>query len=191
MGFRLPGIVNSKKGLKKAATSKTLDIPKGYFAVYVGESKKRQKDASECKPSPLPPNHLTRNDASIPTKPLNFFDTWHCVVTTHLPFSTLHAEHARDPSDKRSDVNPSVWHLSCQMRKGTHATRVVASHLPFRTLCAKLARDPRDERDDVNPSVLHPSCRTRKGTDTTQVVASHLSFGTLRAERARGLMRHV
>ncbi|KAL6269937.1 hypothetical protein ACE6H2_026848 [Prunus campanulata] len=34
------GIVNSKKGLNKAATSKTLDIPKGYFAGYVGESQK-------------------------------------------------------------------------------------------------------------------------------------------------------
>ncbi|KAI5313960.1 hypothetical protein L3X38_043136 [Prunus dulcis] len=42
MGFRLPGIVNSKKGLNKAATSKTVDIPKGYFAVYVGGSQKKR-----------------------------------------------------------------------------------------------------------------------------------------------------
>ncbi|KAK9928012.1 hypothetical protein M0R45_025169 [Rubus argutus] len=48
MGFRLPGIVNPKKSLirslsnGKQTTSKTLDIPKGYFSVYVGESQKKR-----------------------------------------------------------------------------------------------------------------------------------------------------
>lgn len=36
MGFRLPGILNTK------TASKTSDIPKGFFAVYVGESKKKR-----------------------------------------------------------------------------------------------------------------------------------------------------
>ncbi|XP_021802105.1 uncharacterized protein LOC110746202 [Prunus avium] len=39
MGFRLPGIVHAKKN---QAPSKSLDVPKGYFAVYVGESKKKR-----------------------------------------------------------------------------------------------------------------------------------------------------
>ncbi|KAK9928013.1 hypothetical protein M0R45_025170 [Rubus argutus] len=36
MGFRLPGILNTK------TASKTSDIPKGFFAVYGGESKKKR-----------------------------------------------------------------------------------------------------------------------------------------------------
>lgn len=35
MGFQLPGIV---RVMKTQAPSKALDVPKGYFAVYVGDS---------------------------------------------------------------------------------------------------------------------------------------------------------
>ncbi|KAI5313934.1 hypothetical protein PRUPE_8G078900 [Prunus persica] len=39
MGFLLPGIVHAKKN---QVPSKGLDVPKGYFAVYVGESQKKR-----------------------------------------------------------------------------------------------------------------------------------------------------
>ncbi|ONH90882.1 hypothetical protein PRUPE_8G080400 [Prunus persica] len=49
MGFRLPGIVNAKRSLIRSLSSssqtddsKTLDIPKGYFAVDVGKSQKKR-----------------------------------------------------------------------------------------------------------------------------------------------------
>ncbi|KAK9942808.1 hypothetical protein M0R45_008456 [Rubus argutus] len=43
MGFRLPGISNAKKSLTRSVSaSKSIDIPKGYLAVYVGESQKKR-----------------------------------------------------------------------------------------------------------------------------------------------------
>ncbi|KAK9942801.1 hypothetical protein M0R45_008449 [Rubus argutus] len=46
MGFRLPGMVSAKKSLTRSLsasnTSKSLHIPKGYFAVYVGETRKKR-----------------------------------------------------------------------------------------------------------------------------------------------------
>ncbi|KAL6213728.1 hypothetical protein ACLB2K_013172 [Fragaria x ananassa] len=43
MGFRLTAITSAKKSLTRSLSgSKTLDIPKGYFAVYVGESQKKR-----------------------------------------------------------------------------------------------------------------------------------------------------
>ncbi|BFG41374.1 hypothetical protein CerSpe_276480 [Prunus speciosa] len=49
MGFQLPAIVNAKRSLirslsisSQTADSKTLDIPKGCFAVYAGERQKKR-----------------------------------------------------------------------------------------------------------------------------------------------------
>ncbi|OMO92862.1 Auxin responsive SAUR protein [Corchorus olitorius] len=37
MGFRLPRISNAKPSLKRTLSSETTVVPKGHFAVYVGE----------------------------------------------------------------------------------------------------------------------------------------------------------
>ncbi|PRQ24123.1 putative small auxin-up RNA [Rosa chinensis] len=43
MGFRLPGISNAKRSLTRSlSASKCFDIPKGYFAVYVGLSRMKR-----------------------------------------------------------------------------------------------------------------------------------------------------
>ncbi|XP_059647578.1 auxin-responsive protein SAUR22-like [Cornus florida] len=48
MGFRMPRIINAKQILRmpysavNQAVSTTLNVPKGYFAVYVGESEKKR-----------------------------------------------------------------------------------------------------------------------------------------------------
>ncbi|XP_068324762.1 auxin-induced protein 15A-like [Pyrus communis] len=39
MGFRLPGILHAKKS---QVSSKSLDVPKGYLAIHVGESQKKR-----------------------------------------------------------------------------------------------------------------------------------------------------
>ncbi|XP_059647536.1 auxin-induced protein 15A-like [Cornus florida] len=48
MGFRMPRIINAKQILRMPsfaadqAASTALNVPKGYFAVYVGESEKKR-----------------------------------------------------------------------------------------------------------------------------------------------------
>ncbi|KAB2603278.1 auxin-induced protein 15A-like [Pyrus ussuriensis x Pyrus communis] len=39
MGFRFPGILHAKKN---QVSSKSLDVPKGYLAIYVGEGQKKR-----------------------------------------------------------------------------------------------------------------------------------------------------
>uniref|UniRef100_A0A7N0TCU3 Uncharacterized protein n=1 Tax=Kalanchoe fedtschenkoi TaxID=63787 RepID=A0A7N0TCU3_KALFE len=45
MGFRFSGVVQAKKVLRRSLSgsqqASSLNVPKGYFAVYVGESQKR------------------------------------------------------------------------------------------------------------------------------------------------------
>ncbi|GMN28721.1 hypothetical protein TIFTF001_041218 [Ficus carica] len=48
MGFRLPGVVSAKKLLQRSfsntnkAAAMALDVPKGHFAIYVGENEKKR-----------------------------------------------------------------------------------------------------------------------------------------------------
>ncbi|XP_007041971.2 PREDICTED: auxin-responsive protein SAUR21 [Theobroma cacao] len=43
MGFRLPRIVNAKRSPKRAlSSSETTVVPKGHFAVYIGEAEKKR-----------------------------------------------------------------------------------------------------------------------------------------------------
>ena len=43
MGFRLPGIVNAKQVVKQVCKgAEAKNVPKGYFAVYVGEVQKKR-----------------------------------------------------------------------------------------------------------------------------------------------------
>ncbi|XP_059647553.1 auxin-induced protein X10A-like [Cornus florida] len=48
MGIRLPGVIQAKQILRQSlltassAASNAINVPKGYLAVYVGESQKRQ-----------------------------------------------------------------------------------------------------------------------------------------------------
>ncbi|KAK8625132.1 hypothetical protein V6N13_090010 [Hibiscus sabdariffa] len=43
MGFRLPRIVNANPSMKRAlSSSETMVVPKGHFAVYVGEAEKKR-----------------------------------------------------------------------------------------------------------------------------------------------------
>ncbi|KAK8625133.1 hypothetical protein V6N13_090011 [Hibiscus sabdariffa] len=43
MGFHLPRIANAKRSLKRTlSSSETTTVPKGHFAVYVGEAEKKR-----------------------------------------------------------------------------------------------------------------------------------------------------
>ena len=42
MGFQLPRIVNAKSSLKRTLSSEFKVVPKGHFAVYVGEAEKKR-----------------------------------------------------------------------------------------------------------------------------------------------------
>ena len=41
MGFRLPGIKRSSSFSRKSASSRAVDVPKGFLSVYVGDEMKR------------------------------------------------------------------------------------------------------------------------------------------------------
>ncbi|KAH1031722.1 hypothetical protein J1N35_043896 [Gossypium stocksii] len=44
MGFRLPRIVNAKPSLKRSlSSSETTMVPKGHFAVYIGEVDEKKR----------------------------------------------------------------------------------------------------------------------------------------------------
>ncbi|OMP03147.1 Auxin responsive SAUR protein [Corchorus olitorius] len=42
MAIRVPRIMHAKQILRQSKSSNSMDIPKGYFAVYVGESQKKR-----------------------------------------------------------------------------------------------------------------------------------------------------
>ncbi|XP_071725313.1 auxin-induced protein 15A-like [Rutidosis leptorrhynchoides] len=43
MGFRLPGLINATQKLRRSSSKgRSTDVPKGYLAVYVGESQMKR-----------------------------------------------------------------------------------------------------------------------------------------------------
>lgn len=42
MAIRLPGVVHAKQFLRRSSSGGSKDVPKGYCAVYVGESEKKR-----------------------------------------------------------------------------------------------------------------------------------------------------